>query len=104
MPRLAARRATGAALALQTSDGDVDAAVEAYFRDRDEVKIAESLCTRAHTLCTLALLVHVPVHTCKTHATLQHAHAIPHAAGGRALLRVLGRPLRRGRVALAPQR
>ncbi len=77
----------------QQSNGDLDAALAAYFRDRDEVQIAESLCTRAHTLCTLALLVHVPVHTCKTHATLQHAHATPHAAGGRAFLRVLGRPL-----------
>ena len=93
LPRLAPRCATRAAIALQQSKGNVDAALAAYFRDRDEVKIAESLCTRAHTLCTLALLVHVPVHTCKTHATLQHAHATPHAAGGRAPLRVLGRPL-----------
>jgi hypothetical protein len=52
LPRLAPGCATRAALALQTSDGDVDAAVEAYFRDLDEVKIAESLYTRAHTLCT----------------------------------------------------
>ena len=48
---------------LQQSNGDLDAALAAYFRDRDEVKIAESLYTRAHTLRTLALLVHVPVHT-----------------------------------------
>jgi hypothetical protein len=63
LPRLAPRCATRAAIALQQSKGNVDAALAAYFRDRDEVKIAESLYARAHTLRTLALLVHVPVHT-----------------------------------------
>jgi hypothetical protein len=59
--------------------------------------------TRAHMLCTCALLVHVHVHTCKAHATLQNAPNTPHADGrSRATPRALA-PARGGWVALALQ-
>ena len=59
MPRLAARRATGAALALQDKNRDVDAALEAYGRFRDEVCV--NVCTRTYTH------IHTRMHT-RTHA------------------------------------
>ena len=104
LPRLAPRCATRAALALQTSDGDVDAAVEAYFRDLDEVKIAESLCTRAHTLCTLcSARTRTCAHMQNTCNPTTRARYTARSGRSRAPPRARA-PARRGRVALAPQR
>jgi len=59
LPRLAARRATGAALALQDEHRDVEAALEAYGRFRDEVCV--NVCTRTYTR------IHTRMHT-RVHA------------------------------------
>ena len=59
LPRLAARRATGAALALQDKNRDVEAALEAYGRFRDEVCV--NVCTRTYTH------IHTRIHT-RVHA------------------------------------
>jgi len=61
MPRLAARRATGAALALQENHLDVDKALKAYGRFLDTVCM--NVCTRTYThiRTRMRTRVHAPV-------------------------------------------
>ena len=83
LPRLAARRATGAALALQDNHCDVDKALNAYGRFLAEVCM--NVCTRpyTHIHTRMRTRVHAPV-LCvqfQTDANIAHA-ADAEAAGG----------------------
>ena len=84
MPRLAARRATGAALALQDYNGNVDKALKAYGRFLDTVCM--NVCTRTYTHIhtRMRTRVHAPVR-CVQFQTAAYAADVAdaEAAGGR---------------------
>ena len=83
MPRLAARRATGAALALQDNHCDVDKALNAYGRFLAEVCM--NVCTRTYTHIhtRMRTRVHAPV-LCVQFQTAANAADVAdaEAAGG----------------------
>ena len=83
MPRLAARRATGAALALQENHRDVDKALDAYGRFLDTVCM--NVCTRTYTHIhtRMRTRVHAPVLCVQFQTAANIAHAADaEAAGG----------------------